>query len=273
MPSINKKIFIITSVIVIVIIIIVADIFLYLNYRGQQEQKQEEAKIQNDIAYVQEQIAQENYEEIQPETLISQDFAAEAVEMAKEAIRIEELRIEQEQENTFENQVISLVNELTDYTSQLSSEEIRQRLINLSPEIISDLENLTRLQDQTLRYNGYSALSIIADESEENRKEIVPILRKALSDPNLDIKLQMASALLYHKEKEGLGFLIPFLDNQYKEVMTTVSEPPDTVQNFAMLTLSDYTGLKYGYDMEKWQQWWDNKNEKIKYDEDLGDYK
>jgi len=259
----SRKNIIITIIIIVVVIIIIAmDILLYLNYRAQKEQE----KIAADIQTAQEIVEQGRVEEVSIEQLESQGFAEEAIEILEEEIQ----RIEESQPIiiTEDEFIIEIDNILEEYSvlDFDSKDKVVANLENLSPTIISDLEGATKTEIIESRYNAHFALMLLGENSEASRIQIQPIMENGLNDSAPHISGIIANFLIYYGDKQAIPILIEKLDPNYNDVYM-LSEPPLPLPTYALKTLKRYTGQNFDKNVEQWQNWWEQNNEGLTWDD------
>ena len=269
----SKKQLIIFSLVSLIIIIIVINIFLFLNYQKKQAEIQAQQKIATDIQKVQLIISQGKVSELNIESLKAQGYAQEAINLADQAIKqYEEEQKKKEAQVTpltesekIQTQILSTIDQYN-FLDPQSENTVYNSLAALGNAGISKLTELSQDSNNRTRYSADMGFAILANKNQALRTQILPLLKKGLSDKNDINRATVAQIILQYGDKDAFPVLTDYLDPKYRDV-TISSEPPIPLDYYALLSLSLSTNQDFGADKSLWLNWWNKNKDRLKWDE------
>lgn len=128
-----------------------------------------------------------------------------------------------------------------------------------------DMANNESISD---RWAGIYSLFELLKKDESLKETLIPIFKEHKESEDDNIRMLAGAGLVHSGEKEGILVLISCLES---EEVVYFSQPPESLKEEARSYLKEYTdydGINFG----KWQNWWQNNQDKILWNENIGSF-
>lgn len=128
-----------------------------------------------------------------------------------------------------------------------------------------DMANNESISD---RWAGIYSLFELLKKDESLKETLIPIFKEHKESEDDNIRMLAGAGLVHSGEKEGILVLISCLES---EEVVYFSQPPESLKEEARSYLKEYTdydGINFG----KWQNWWQNNQDKIFWNENIGSF-
>lgn len=147
-----------------------------------------------------------------------------------------------------------------------------QNLASLSKIIdlvdVSFWKDMVKSESDSERWAGMYALFELLKKDESLKETVVPIFEQYKDDEDDNIRTLAGAGLVHSGKKEGILVLISCLES---EEVVYFSQPPESLKEEARSYLKEYTdydGINFG----KWQNWWEDNQDKISWNENIGSF-
>ena len=147
-----------------------------------------------------------------------------------------------------------------------------QNLASLSKIIdlvdVSSWINMVNNESDSERWAGIYALFELLKKDESLKETVLPIFGQHKDSEDDNIKMLAGAGLVHSGKKEGILVLISCLES---EEVVYFSQPSELLKEEARSYLKEYTdydGINFG----KWQNWWEDNQDKISWNENIGSF-
>jgi hypothetical protein len=263
----KKQTIIMVILIVIIVLIIAGNIFLFINYQNRQ-------KAATDIAKINQIIADGKLGEIDIDQLKAEGLSPEALDLAENAWNkfTEEAQIAGEEylmgtQMNEPEQIKSTIIEYIESPEPAVSQEaydaqINSKIIALGDKAIPALEDMLTDSRENIKLTAHFNLWYFAFGDDNKKQNILPYLKKGLTDQSFSVRLMAATHLVWLGEIDGLPILIEALG--HSEMIDYLHE---SAALYAYKILKDKTSQNFILDHDQWLEWWQENNQKLKWDE------
>ena len=118
------------------------------------------------------------------------------------------------------------------------------------------------------RWAGIYALFELLKKDESLKETLIPIFKQYKESEDDNIRMLAGAGLVHSGKKEGILVLISCLES---EEVVYFSQPPELLKEEARSYLKEYTDYD-GINFEKWQNWWQDNQDKIFWNENIGSF-
>jgi HEAT repeat protein len=118
------------------------------------------------------------------------------------------------------------------------------------------------------RWAGVYSLFQLLKKDESLKKTLIPILKEHKESEDDNIRMLAGAGLAHLGREEGILVLIFCLES---EEDVYFSQPPELLKEEARSYLKEYTDYD-GINFKKWQNWWQDNQDKIFWNENTGSF-
>ena len=118
------------------------------------------------------------------------------------------------------------------------------------------------------RWAGIYSLFELLKKDESLKETLIPIFKEHKESEDDNIRMLAGAGLVHLGKKEGILVLISCLES---EEVVYFSQPPESLKEEARSYLKEYTDYD-GINFKKWQNWWQDNQNKISWNENTGSF-